>query len=132
MDKIHQYPIQDYSYSLQTVNQTPDSVSIYLYNKLVRGYVNREYNPSFVRLMLLVLGRIETNPGPRLPKYPRAICGKACKWGKRPSHATLVTTSIISGVQEYILENIHTWRTPQCHGIVLYVMDRTTQPYYMT
>ena len=118
----HQYPIQDYSYSLQTVNQTPDSVSIYLYNKLVRGNVNHEYNPSFVRLMLLVLGGIETNPGPRPPKYPCAICGKACKWGQKAIACDscdhwyhIGCTGINSSEYSYLANTSVSWYCVVCH-----------------
>lgn len=38
---------------------------------------------TYFRSLLLVLAGVEQNPGPRTPKYPCAICSKACKWGQR-------------------------------------------------
>jgi hypothetical protein len=35
------------------------------------------------RIALLRIAGIETNPGPRPPKYPCGICSNACKWGEK-------------------------------------------------
>jgi hypothetical protein len=44
---------------------------------------NGNYSTSLYRIALLIIAGIETNPGPRPPKYPCGTCSKACKWGER-------------------------------------------------
>jgi hypothetical protein len=41
------------------------------------------YSTSLYRIVLLIIAGIETNPGPRPPKYPCGTCSKACKWGEK-------------------------------------------------
>jgi hypothetical protein len=44
---------------------------------------NENYSISLYRIALLIIAGIETNPGPRPPKYPCGTCSKACKWGEK-------------------------------------------------
>ena len=44
---------------------------------------NGNYSTSLYRIALLIIAGIETNPGPRPPKYPCGTCSKACKWGEK-------------------------------------------------
>jgi hypothetical protein len=41
--------------------------------------MNNQLSTSLYRIALLIIAGIETNPGPRPPKYPCSTCSKACK-----------------------------------------------------
>ena len=44
-----------------------------------------------ILLGLLLIGRVECNPGPRTPKYPCDECSKAVRWGKSIACGTCST-----------------------------------------
>ena len=71
-----------------TTNQTPppDSCVFYwLRHVRSKGLIDRPVirDRSTLFAMLLLISGIETNSGPRRPKIPCGICGKACKLGTR-------------------------------------------------
>jgi len=45
--------------------------------------LKENYSSSLYCILLLVISGVETNPGPRPPKYPCGTCSKACKWGEK-------------------------------------------------
>jgi hypothetical protein len=68
----------------QYINPVPPSANIYYWLRIHKHLVtNLSFNKdrSAHKLYLLLLSGIEPNPGPRRPKFPCGICGKACKTG---------------------------------------------------
>ena len=61
-------------------NLTKCVLSFPLPNKRMR-YAKVVYDRSVLSQSLLLRSGIESNPGPRQPKYPCGICTKACKTG---------------------------------------------------
>ena len=61
-------------------NQIKCSLCFVLPDKRAR-YTKVVYDRSVLRQSLLLRSGIESNPGPRQPKYPCGICTKACKTG---------------------------------------------------
>ena len=70
--------------SLQTIPHPPD-LCLYYWMRHVRcrWLIDRPVikDRSTLCIILLLIGGIESNPGPRRPKFPCGICGKACKLG---------------------------------------------------
>ena len=68
----------------QYINPVPPSANIYYWLRIHKHLVtNLSFNKdrSAHKLYLLLLSGIEPNPGPRRPKFPCGICGRACKTG---------------------------------------------------
>ena len=68
----------------QYINPVPLSTNIYYWLRIHKHLVtNVSFNKdrSAHKLYLLLLGGIEPNPGPRRPRFPCGICGRACKTG---------------------------------------------------
>ena len=70
----------------------------------------------------------ETNPGPRTPKFPCQLCGKAVRWNQKAiacDHCStwLHTACINMPSQEYE-------RGVPSHGFVKSVTNQTTRPVY--
>lgn len=90
------YPSRDYSLTLADITELSNNKYTCLY-----VWANKNSKPkvindtTYFRSLLLVLAGVEQNPGPRTPKYPCAICSKACKWGQEPLHVTNATTGTI-------------------------------------
>ena len=83
------YPDSDYSTSLLPTGSiyVSSTTCVYYWLVITDQYRSRnpsvKYDTSMCLTLLLVIGGIETNPGPRPPKYPCAICDKACRWGQK-------------------------------------------------
>ena len=53
--------------------------SNYLHKKTTRVH-SLTRSACLSKLLVLLAGDVELNPGPRKPKYPCIVCGKACTW----------------------------------------------------
>ena len=53
------------------------------YKNSLKSINNSTYRNISRLLILAIAGDIQMNPGPRIPKYPCAICRKACTWKTR-------------------------------------------------
>ena len=81
------YTSREYSISLIPVTTISTNTCLYYWIKITANYRSNEKllkdkNSAYIKLLLLI-GGIERNPGPRTPKYPCAICDKACRWGQK-------------------------------------------------
>ena len=66
--------------------------------------------PYVILLLLLLAGDIETNPGPRTPKYPCGECKKAC-------------TSYKGSQASILCDSCNSWFHSKCVGLIDVVFD---------
>jgi hypothetical protein len=96
-----------------------------------RMYYHGPYTKG--NLLLLAIGGIEFNPGPRSIKYPCGSCNKACHAVgiKNQLHAINATNGFTQLVWEYQHLCMKLFQTHQYHGHVTNVIPQTIPQYCM-
>jgi hypothetical protein len=83
LDQVSKHVIELHEVTFCTDAGVSTYSQIYIWIKHARQrtlrYTSLQVNRKAVSLMLLVISGLETNPGPRKPKFPCGICTKACK-----------------------------------------------------